>query len=46
MTGTQLDLTRSQILAFRRSAGDAVAVEAESLPLPGTGGRIAVRWDD
>jgi hypothetical protein len=25
---------------------DAVVAEAESLPLPGLGGRIAVRWDD
>ena len=25
---------------------DAVAAEAESLPLPGTGGRIVVHWDD
>jgi hypothetical protein len=25
---------------------DAVAAEAESLPLPGVGGRIVVRWDD
>jgi hypothetical protein len=25
---------------------DAVAKEAESLPLPGLGGRIVVRWDD
>jgi hypothetical protein len=29
-----------------RAARDAVDAEAESLPLPGLGGRIAVRWDD
>jgi hypothetical protein len=29
-----------------RAARDAVEAEAESLPLPGLGGRIGVRWDD
>ncbi len=29
-----------------RAERDAVASEAESLPLPGIGGRIVVRWDD
>jgi len=29
-----------------RAARDAVEAEAESLPLPGLGGRIVVRWDD
>jgi hypothetical protein len=29
-----------------RAARDAVEAEAESLPLPGFGGRIVVRWDD
>jgi len=29
-----------------RAARDAVQAEAESLPLPGLGGRIVVRWDD
>lgn len=29
-----------------RAERDAVAAEAESLPLPGIGRRIAVRWDD
>jgi Winged helix DNA-binding domain len=29
-----------------RSERDAVAAEAESLPLPGIEGRIVVRWDD
>jgi len=29
-----------------RAERDAVAAEAESLPLPVTGSRIAVRWDD
>jgi hypothetical protein len=29
-----------------RGARDAVQAEAESLPLPGLGGRIVVRWDD
>ena len=29
-----------------RGKRDAVAAEAESLPLPGTRGRIVVRWDD
>jgi Winged helix DNA-binding domain len=29
-----------------RAERDAVAAEAESLPLPGTGSRIMVRWDD
>ncbi|CAN5795506.1 hypothetical protein BH18ACT17_BH18ACT17_06080 [soil metagenome] len=29
-----------------RAARDAVEAEAESLPLPGTEGRIVVRWDD
>jgi len=29
-----------------RAACDAVEAEAESLPLPGVGGRIVVRWDD
>jgi winged helix DNA-binding protein len=29
-----------------RAARDAVEAEAESLPLPGLGGRIIVRWDD
>jgi hypothetical protein len=29
-----------------RAERDAVAAEAEALPLPGLGGRIAVRWDD
>jgi hypothetical protein len=29
-----------------RAERDAVAAEAESLPLPGTGGPIVVRWDD
>jgi hypothetical protein len=28
-----------------RAARDAIEVEAESLPLPGIGGRIIVRWD-
>jgi len=37
------------ILTWRRlsrAARDAVEAEAESLPLPGLEGRIAVRWDD
>jgi len=29
-----------------RAERDAVAAEAESLPLPGSEGRIAVRWDE
>ncbi len=29
-----------------RAERDAVAAEAESLPLPSTGRRIVVRWDD
>ena len=29
-----------------RAARDAVEAEAESLPLPGLGGRIVLRWDD
>jgi hypothetical protein len=29
-----------------RAERDAVAAEAESLPLSVTGGRITVRWDD
>jgi len=29
-----------------RAERDAVAAEAESLPLPGIGRRIVVRWDD
>ena len=29
-----------------RAERDAVTAEAESLPLPGTGRRVAVRWDD
>lgn len=29
-----------------RAERDAVAAEVESLPLPGIGGRIVVRWDD
>jgi hypothetical protein len=29
-----------------RAERDAVAAEAESLPLPGIRGRIVVRWDD
>jgi Winged helix DNA-binding domain len=29
-----------------RSEREAVAAEAQSLPLPGIGGRIVVRWDD
>jgi hypothetical protein len=29
-----------------RAERDAVAAEAESLPLPGLGRRIVVRWDD
>ncbi len=29
-----------------RTARDAVEAEAASLPLPGTKGRIVVRWDD
>ena len=29
-----------------RAARDAVEAEAASLPLPGSGGRIVVRWDD
>jgi hypothetical protein len=29
-----------------RAARDAVEAEAESLPLPGIGGRVVVRWDD
>ena len=28
-----------------RAAREAVVAEAESLPLPDTGGRIAVHWD-
>ena len=31
--------------ALSRTERDAVAAEAESLPLPGATGRIAVRWD-
>jgi hypothetical protein len=34
---------------WRRLSGaerDAVVSEAESLPLPGVGGRMVVRWDD
>jgi hypothetical protein len=33
-------------LRLSRAARDAVEAEAESLPLPGIEGRIAVRWDD
>ena len=29
-----------------RASREAVEAEAESLPLPGLGGRIVLRWDD
>ena len=32
--------------ALSRAERDAVTAEAESLPLPGLGRRIVVRWDD
>jgi DNA glycosylase AlkZ-like len=32
--------------SLSRTARNAVEAEAESLPLPGLGGRIVVRWDD
>jgi hypothetical protein len=42
----QAKLTITPWVRLGRAKRDAVEAEAQSLPLPGVEGRIAVRWED
>jgi hypothetical protein len=49
MTGTRLDLTRRQVLAFRRQAGELgerLPAGRESLRRAAWARLLTVRWDD